>query len=98
MDNIFSSNISQRSEEGNIGKNQWNIFKKFCLWAAAAAVIPLRLDIDNKFQKLYLLLVIMSIIMPALYFVVEIDNTNAEKKYLKMIYPVEDKLLEILEY
>lgn len=291
MDNIFSSNISQRSEEGNIGKNQWNIFKKFCLWAAAAAVIsfiivqiingiyylfnlseisffdarnviyllqtiffiiisiaaifkffyygdkgvnhlvkrkadfyntvynilskkysfsneelaklkiqntgfedkcrlnsyylvpiglfgplvlllvfcliiivaeyslyngisgnsiifvfllsilifilcfiipakkrmsiwyiintnekeivdeisrllmskniienPLRLDIDNKFQKPYLLLVIMSIIMPALYFVVEIDNTNAEKKYLKMIYPVEDKLLEILEY
>lgn len=98
MDNIFSSNISQRSEEGNIGKNQWNIFKKFCLWAVAAAVIPLRLDIDNKFQKPYLLLVIMSIIMPALYFVVEIDNTNAEKKYLKMIYPVEDKLLEILEY
>ena len=40
MDNIFSSNISQRSEEGNIGKNQCNIFKKFCLWAAAAAVIP----------------------------------------------------------
>lgn len=40
---------------------------------------PLRLDIDNKFQKPYLLLVIMSIIMPALYFVVEIDNTNAEK-------------------
>ncbi len=28
----------------------------------------------------------------------KLNNTNAEKKYLKMIYPVEDKLLEILAY
>lgn len=56
------------------------------------------LEIDEKFKKPYVLLVFVCLFVPILYFIVEIDNTNMEKKYLKMIYPFEDKLLEILEY
>lgn len=40
MDKIFSSNISQRSEEGNITKNQWRVFKQFCKKCIAGALIP----------------------------------------------------------
>lgn len=59
---------------------------------------PLNFDVNDKFRKPYLALVCICVFMPMVYFVIEIDNANAEKKYLKMIYPVEDKLLEILEY
>lgn len=59
---------------------------------------PLNIEINKKFKKPYLLIVLACIVMPYIYFFVEIYNAEAEKKYLKMIYPVEDKLLEVLEY
>lgn len=59
---------------------------------------PLDFEVNDKFQKNYALLIFICIFIPMMYFVIEIDNANIEKKYLKMIYPVEDKLLEILEY
>lgn len=59
---------------------------------------PLCLEINNMFKKPYLLFVTGCAFVPLLYFAIEIDNANMEKKYLNMIYPVEDKLLEILEY
>lgn len=86
MDNIFSSNISQRSEEGNIGKNQWNIFKKFCLWAAAAAVIPFIIVAEYSLYNgisgnSIIFVFLLSILIFILCFIIP-----AKKAYVNMVY------------
>lgn len=59
---------------------------------------PLSIEINKQFKKPSLLIILFCALVPLIYFIVEIVNACAEKKYLNIIYPVEDKLLEILEY
>lgn len=59
---------------------------------------PLKLEVKKFFKNSYFLILILEMITVAGYIVADSNLATQEKQYLKMVYPVEDKLLEILGY
>lgn len=57
---------------------------------------PVSIEIEKKFDNPYFIILIISIITVAGYVVADTTLASQEKTYLKMIYPVEDRLMEIL--
>ena len=59
---------------------------------------PLKLEVKKFFKNSYFFILILEMITVVGYIVADSNLATQEKQYLKMVYPLEDKLLEILGY
>lgn len=60
--------------------------------------MPVSIEIEKKFKNSYFIIFIASVISIVGYVIIDTTLASQEKLYLKMVYPVEDKLSEILGY
>lgn len=59
---------------------------------------PLILEVKKYFKNPYWLILIAGIITFVGYLITDSNLAAQEKQYIKLVYPIEDKLLEILGY
>lgn len=101
MDNIFSSNISQREKEGLADNRQWQDFKLFALWFTIVTIIiglivKIIDDKSNEYIELSIILYgILSIVFTSKIFN-EVDkavNTYINRK-LELYYTAYSKITD----